>query len=390
MPRATPAAPVPVRVLVAVASVVTAGSFPVFLVGGLGVQLREDLGFGPALLGAAAAGFFGVAALASRAMGWVAERLGATRGMRLAALVSSLCLVLLAFSTGPVWLLAVVCLAGVPNALGQPSSNLLITQSVPPRRRGFGFGVKHSAIPAATMLAGAAVPGVALTIGWRWVFVMAGGIALLAAASVPRGEHRRWPERGPERSEAVRNEKTTLLLLAVAGALGSAAANALGAYVTTTAVAVGFSPAAAGLVLSAGSLAGLLMRLASGLVADRWNPDLMRVITVMLLLGAVGYGLLAVDSPIAVLTGVLVAFGGGWAWSGLLNFAVAKLIPHRVASATSSSQTGIFVGGSLGPLLFGLLAEHVGLPGAWTAAGGAAVLAGVLMALVRRQNQRSG
>ena len=43
------------RVLLAVAVVVTVGVFPVFLVGGLGVQLRGDLGFSTALLGVAAA-----------------------------------------------------------------------------------------------------------------------------------------------------------------------------------------------------------------------------------------------------------------------------------------------------------------------------------------------
>ena len=74
-----------VRVLGSVAAVVTVGVFPVFLVGGLGVQLQRELGFGAALLGLATAGFFCVAALASRSMGWVVERIGSRLGMRLGA-----------------------------------------------------------------------------------------------------------------------------------------------------------------------------------------------------------------------------------------------------------------------------------------------------------------
>lgn len=373
------------RVLSAVAGVVTVGVFPVFFVGGLGVQLQRDLGFGAALLGVAAAGFFGVAAAASRGMGWIVERIGARTGMRLAALGSALCLLALAPATNEAWLLAVLWASGLPNALGQPASNLLIAQGVPQHRRGTGFGVKQSAIPAATLLAGIAVPAVALTLGWRWVFVFGGLLALLAAAAVPK-----VPRAGrPAAASGSRHSRPAgllrpLLLLAIAGGLASAAANALGAFVTTTAVDIGFAPAAAGLVLSFGSLVGLSVRLLAGIAADRTAPDLVRVITVMLVAGSIGYGCMAVSVPAVFLLGVVVAFGAGWAWPGLLNFAVATIAPGRVASATSFTQTGIYLGGSLGPLLFGVLAQHAGTSWAWCAAGVAAVLAAGLLLFVPR------
>ena len=373
-----------VAVLGSVAAVVTVGVFPVFLVGGLGVQLQQDLRFGTALLGIAAAGFFGVAAIASRAMGWVVERIGARRGMRLASFGSSLCLFGLAAAPDPAWLLALVWAAGLPNSLGQPASNLLITQGVPVHRRGLGFGAKQSAIPVATLLAGIAVPAVALTIGWRWVFVFAAVLGLVACLTVPSipGAERSAPSagRGSSRNAGFRS----LLLISISGGLGSAAANALGAFVTTTAVEVGFSPPMAGLVLAIGSAAGLTTRMLAGILADRWNPDLLHVITAMLLVGSAGYGLMALHVPAVFLVGVAVGFGAGWAWPGLLNFAVAKLAPDRVASATSFTQTGIYFGGSCGPLLFGFFAEHAGIGSAWLAAGAAAVVAAVLLLFVRR------
>ncbi|MCI2418302.1 MFS transporter [Saccharopolyspora sp. K220] len=372
------------RVLSSVAAVVTVGVFPVFLVGGLGVQLQQDLGFGAALLGVAAAGFFGVASASSRTMGWLVERIGARAGMRIGVLGSSLCLFGLAVAPNAAWLLGLLWVAGLPNSLAQPASNLLIAQGIPADRRGMGFGVKQSSIPAATLLAGVAVPAVALTVGWRWVFVIAGALGLVAAFSVPR-----LP--AAERSATSRTETSgrnagrgALLLLAISGGLGSAAANALGAFVTTTAVEVGFSPSAAGLVLSLGSATGLVIRLCAGVLADRKNPNLVRMITAMLLIGSIGFGLMAVDSPAVFLIGVSVGFGAGWAWPGLLNFAVAKLAPDRVASATSFTQTGIYLGGSLGPLLFGVFAEHAGLAGAWLAAGIAAIIAGILLLFIRR------
>jgi MFS family permease len=352
------------RVLSSVAAVVTVGVFPVFLVGGLGVQLQQDLRFGAALLGVGAAGFFGVASVSSRGMGWVVERIGARLGMRIGVLGSSLCLFGLSAAPNAVWLMGLLWLAGLPNSLAQPASNLLIAQGVPAHHRGMGFGVKQSSIPAATLLAGVAVPAIALTVGWRWVFLIGGVIGLVAAVAVPK-----LPQ--AERSQATRpgstgadGKFTALLLIAIAGGLGSAAANALGAFVTTTAVEVGFSPWAAGLVLSLGSAVGLTIRLAAGVTADRKNPNLIRVITVMLLIGSLGFA--------------------GWAWPGLLNFAVAKIAPDRVASATSFTQTGIYFGGSLGPLLFGLIAEHAGLTGAWIAAGVCAITAAILLMFVRR------
>ncbi|MFR9729345.1 MFS transporter [Saccharopolyspora sp. MS10] len=372
-----------VRVLSSVASVVTVGVFPVFLVGGLGVQLQQELSFGAALLGGAAAGFFAVAALASRGMGWVVERIGSRLGMRIGAAGSALCLLGIAAVQDAGWLLALMCLSGLPNSLSQPAANLLITQGVPANRRGMGFGVKQSSIPAATLLAGIAVPAIALTIGWRWVFVFAGVLGLVAALAVPSlpGAERSKPAAvagGSGESHFV-----ALLLIAIAGGLGSAAANALGAFVTTTAVDVGFSPAAAGLVLSLGSAAGLTIRLLAGIVADRWEVNLLRLITAMLVVGSFGFVLMALDSTVLFLIGVSVGFGAGWAWPGLLNFSVAKIAPDRVASATSFTQTGIYFGGSAGPLLFGFLGEHAGLASAWIAAGIAAVLAGVLLLFVR-------
>lgn len=372
------------RVLTSVAAVVTVGVFPVFLVGGLGVQLQQEFHFGAAKLGVAAAGFFGVAALFSRAMGSLVERIGANRGMRLAAFGSALCLFGLALAGNTAWLMVLVWLAGLPNSLGQPASNLLIAQGVPVRRRGMGFGVKQSSIPAATLLAGLAVPTVALTIGWRWVFVIAGVLALLAALVVPWLPQAERTNRSSARTDSPSAGWRVLLLLAISGGLGSAAANALGAFVTITAVEVGFSPPAAGLVLSLGSVAGLTIRLLAGVVADRTELNLLRVITGMLVVGSLGYALMGVDSPLVFLVGVSVGFGAGWAWPGLLNFAVAKFAPDRVASATSFTQTGIYVGGSCGPLLFGFFAEHAGLTGAWLAAGVAAIIAGVLLMFIPR------
>ena len=83
----------------------------------------------------------------------------------------------------------------------------------------------------------------------------------------------------------------------------------------------------------------------------------------MLVVGAVGLGLLALAGPAPLVAGVVLGFGLGWAWPGLMNFAVVRLHPQAPAAATSITQTGVYAGGCLGPLGLGAVAAHARLPG---------------------------
>lgn len=367
--------------VLAVGSVVTVGVLPVFLLGGLAVQVREELGLSVSLLGLAGSAFFAVSALVARPLATVTERAGPTVSLRAAAVGSAMCLFGLALSPSTPWLLVALCCAGVPTALSQPASNEMIMARVPLERRGFAFAVKQSAIPLSTLLAGLAVPAVALTVGWRWAFALAGVLALATALVVPRIG---WG--APVRVEHRRGGSTGLLLLALAAVtgMGSAAANAMGTFVTVSAVDVGYHEAAAGLILALGSAVGLSARLVAGAVADRSRPDLLRMVAAMLGLGAVGYALLAVGHPVTFLIGLLLGFGAGWAWPGVFNFAVAARFPERVASATSVTQTGVYAGAAAGPLLFGLISEHAGTTAAWVAACAITIAATLTLLVVRR------
>jgi hypothetical protein len=51
-------------------------------------------------------------------------------------------------------------------------------------------------------------------------------------------------------------------------------------------------------------------------------------------------------------------------------------------------QAGAFVGGAVGPVGFGMLVARLGFPGAWGAAAGAFLVAGVLTLLARRGFRR--
>ena len=137
------------------------------------------------------------------------------------------------------------------------------------------------------------------------------------------------------------------------------------------------------MVLSLGSAAGLAVRLTAGIVADRAQPDLLRMVAAMLGLGGLGYLLLALGQPVTFLVGLVLGFGAGWAWPGVFNYAVAARFPDRVATATSVTQTGVYLGAGGGPLLFGLVAEHSGTATAWLISSVLATLAAMTLIAVR-------
>lgn len=378
------------RVFLAVIAVSTAGVLPVFLLGGLAVQVRADLGFSEAAQGWVTFGYFGTSALFSAVCGRLVERIGPTTSMRIAAVLATGALLGVAVSPTFPTLLAALAFGGFANSLAQPGSNAFIVAGIPRKRNGLAFGVKQSAIPAATLLAGLAVPAIALTVGWRWAFVGGAGIALSALAIVPRVTRNDDEPAAPRVALAGRPEAalSTLLVLGIGAGLGSAMANSLGAFLTSTAVDAGIAKGPAGLLLSVGSVIGLTSRLTMGWRADAMTGSFFRVVVAMLTIGSLGLGLLAVGSPLAILAGTAVAFGFGWAWPGIFNLAVVHHNRRAPAAATGITQTGTYAGSALGPLAFGYLVEHSGYRTAWLTFLVVTLSAAVVVQYGRRRIER--
>ena len=372
-----------VRTVAAGALSTVLASLPVFLLGGLAVLVRDDLGFGEVQLGLAASAFFAVAALAAVPAGRIAARVGAWAATVLAAVLSAAVLTGMALAPTYAVLLAALAVGGVANALAQIGTNGALAEVVPRDRQGVAFGVKQSAVPAATLVAGFALPLVGLTLGWRASFAGAALLAVVYVLLAPRPASRVRSTGGrPSRAGdvAVRG----LAVLAFAAALGAAAANALAAFLVESAVTAGFSPSAAGVLLGVGSAIGVAARILAGWLADRRTGGHLTVVAAMLAAGAVGLALLATAATPAFLVGTALFFGLGWSWPGLLTYAVVRLNPAAPAVATSFTQTGVFAGSATGPVAFGLLVQVGSYRLAWSAAAVAMLGASVLMRMGRR------
>lgn len=378
------------RVLAAGMSAATAAALPPFLVGGLAVQLRADLHFEAVGLGLAVSAYWLSSALFSAMLGRLAEHLGARRALRIgltANLVVQLTVALAARSWG--LLVLVMLLGGVVNALIQLAVNVLLTQEMPPQRLGVALGAKQSAIPMGTLLAGLAVPAIALTVGWRWAFVAGAGLAALALVLLP--SITRKPGLAADRPRIGDRPMLPLVVLSIGAGFGAAAAGALAAFLVSGGVEAGIGEGAAGLLLTFGSACGITVRMMAGFRADRRDGGHLRVVAMMLAGGGVAYVAFATGRPWAYLALTPVAFGAGWAWPGLFNLAVVRDNPDIPGVATGVTQTGVYVGALLGPLLFGAVVQRLSYTPAWLMTAAWTLAAAATMVVGRRLlTRRSG
>ena len=95
----------------AAVTVTTAGVLPVYLVGVLSVQLREDLHFGPSLLGVLVAAFFVTSAVSALTAGMLVRRMGTSAVVRLSAAVAAGSMLVIALAAYDAWVLIVALIA---------------------------------------------------------------------------------------------------------------------------------------------------------------------------------------------------------------------------------------------------------------------------------------
>ena len=185
---------------------------------------------------------------------------------------------------------------------------------MPSRRQGLSFGVKQAAIPVSTLLAGAAVPAVALTARLA-VGVRAGRPcwpaprSRLVPAEQDDGETHARPERRPGHRRAGR-DRCRPPRWPPAPPTRSARSWSTPPWRAAS------RPGPAGLALTLGGAVCVVARIAGGWQADLRPHRQVGVIAALLVCGAAGLLLLAVPGIPALVAGVVLGFGLGWSWPG--------------------------------------------------------------------------
>ena len=350
---------------------------PGFLIGALSVQVSAEMDVSEAVYGWGLSSFFGAAMVGSILLGRLSQRIGALNQMTLAlglSIVVQLALAATAQSFGAI--IAFLVVAGLANAANQTSVNLALGQAELPRL-GLAVSIKQSGLPTATLLAGFAVPSLALTVGWRWAYVASAAFTLVALAVVRSAVRSSTPARGTAPSTPESSSRD-LLLGAAVGAFLAFGAGSLNAWGVGSGVDAGLGEGMAGLLLSVGAATGITLRIISGWISDTMRAAPFRVGGISALLGSVGMGLLAVRSPGTHIAATLVAFGAGWIWPVFTNFGVVRANPQAAGAATGVTQMGVYVGVFVGPLLTGWLIEYSGYQLMWLVVAATSVLGAVI------------
>lgn len=376
----------PGRAIAAALGVNLAGVLPLFLTGAMAVQIGRDLGFGATGVGLVSGAFALSTMVGSAPLGGRVGAIGVRRSLRGAGLVSAGALLGAALAPSTWWLAAALMVGGLANAVGQPAGNAALAQHVSTDRFGIAFAVKQSGIPVATLLGGLAVPAVALTIGWRWAFAM-GALLAVAASVLPPADR----PLGARREEGLvpRPQRPPLWALAAGLSLAVVAATSIGAFGASGGVAIGLAEGSAGLLVAAGGLAGLVIRLSAGLLADRVAVGALAAVAGLIAVGALGWASMAaafvLDAAPAYVIGLLVANAFGWGWPGLLHLAVARQFPTATAAASGVTQTGVSAGLLAGPPALGLVVGLLGWGQAWALAAVSAIAAACVVLVLRRR-----
>lgn len=351
------------------------------------MQIREDLGLSASTLGLIVSLFFTTTALSSRLGGKSVDWLGWPRAVFLVALASAVVLgAIAAFADSTTALGVILVAAGGVNAFAVPAANLLLHLEVNLAHQGLVFGVTQAAVPAGGLLSGAAVSVIVEQFGWRSSFAFSLVLPLLLVALVPWSRIRSAWSR-PERDEATETDQAPLLLLAAAGGIGAGVVVILSAFFVTSAVESGVvSNSGAGMLLVAGSVLGIVVRVATGWLEDRKRSFReLNVVAGLLVLAAVGLGFLALPALAPLLVGSILGFAGGWGWSALFFLAVVRSRPFAPAAATGTVLTGLAIGAAVGPFAFGALAEAYSWSAAWSVAAVLSLFAAIVVVWGKRR-----
>lgn len=365
-------------------AVVIAGALPQVMFGALGASIIRDTGISNSQLGMIFAIFSCVSMLVARLGGSLSERWGWRNAARIACGLSAGSFAGIAVLGRGLWTLALFMgIGGLAQSVAAPSSNLLMAREVR-SRGGTAMGLKQSAVPTASIIAGASVPVFALTVGWRWAFAATAVLVLAVpffvgnapelsprqVPELPEGDGATTPADSAPRDacRSLERLRPTLVGMAFAGFLGTFTAHAYNAFFVVSSVEQGVDEVLAATLFAISGVACLVVRVLSGVISDRRPGIAQRPLTsagLMLGVGVIGMALLATGIPSVIVAASLITYAAGWGWPALYHMSIVRYFADEPAKATGSLRIGLSGGAMTGPLAYGLLSSATSFTFGW-------------------------
>jgi MFS family permease len=280
-------------------------------------------------------------------------------------------------------LLIAALVTGLSNAWGNPATNALIVDTVPPGERGVVTGVKQSGVQIGTFLGGLLLP--LFTAWWSW------RVAVLIFLAMPlSGLLGMIGRRDPHRHTSKRKRSTDPLPVAVRwiasyGLVSGLATSAMIGFLPLFAHEdVGWSESAAGLLIAMTGFAGIGARMIWPRLSERGigHGRTLRILAGMTTITAVLLALAGADviGGWALYPAALLLGGGAVAWNAVGMLAVMDFSPEgAVGKGTGLVLLGFLMGLAFGAPLMGFSVDQLG---SYTAGWGAAALLLMVSAVI--------
>lgn len=347
-------------------------TFSEFVIGVLAPILVDELGIGEAIIGTIAATMYLSAALFARTGGRLLDEVPSRTVLIVLYGAAIGALTLIATSTTLPWLVLAGLFAGVPLSVNNPVTSRFIVDRLAPGQRGFTFGVKQTGVKFGQMLAGASIPWLSLSIGWRPALLIFALTALLllpiALSILPDVPH---AASSVSSVESARGQVAWLRRYAVMMAVGQSGTTT---YLALYAVqALQLTLTQAGLTVSVFGLFASIARLVWATIADRFvhpssplvliSGTAISALTLILLVPTLG--------QTALWSGAALAGASVGSWYVVVQLAIlSEVEPDRTGSATGAVQSAFMCGMAMGAPVFGGIVQ---LTGSYTAAWGVGI-----------------
>ena len=388
-----------VALLTLITSAMGAGPLFNFGLAATSALVITTFGISSAAFGAILTVVFASAAVASIAFGWLADRLSLRVQFVILFGGAALALVVSGFAPDYTFLLATAVLAGLSQAMSNPTTNRTIRTLATPEQRTGWIGVKQSGVQASQLVAGILFPPLALVFGWHGaalcVSLLCVGLLVATFLVIPAANDEP-PTIVPLRTGEVRVGEPerapwgVIVLLSAVSFLSGFGVQATNAYLALFAVHdFGYGLVLGGALVATSGLIGVASRV-------WWGRRLARgaragALLMLLSTGAICAAVLLLLAGLlhaSVLLWIAVALHGISVLGAnvVVNATVMALVgPGRLGRATGVTASGMYAGFATGPFVVGALVDSTaGFTGGWLAVGAAYVLCLAASAIVLR------
>lgn len=340
------------------------------------LYLTRARGLSPGMAGAVVALYGAGALVAAPVSGWLCDRLGPIRIMRVSLLLSGMVLLAFPFARSiPAVLAAVLALSLTAEAF-RPANLAMIGDLVEPSQRKTSFAVNRLAINLG-MSVGPALGGLLATISFRWLFLVDGVTslaagAILIAARFPRHRHTREVERSagamlhPDRA-ALRDPRLLYFLLAAVLPIALVFFQHISSMPLFLVQNLGLSEAAYGLLFSVNTLLIVVLEVPLNTSTADW-PHRRTLFTGAVLCG-LGFGSLAFAWNFwsAAATVVVWTFGEMFFFPGMAAYLTDIAPARRRGEYMGLSQMVMGLAFLIGPWSGTAVLQHFGGRTVWLA-----------------------